>query len=281
LPNHPQYHDPSASPAFAEPLGRYLRLRTCSGIEIIKLPNCRLRIIVGFPGLTKAQPLRLLPTRAKQWWISSPTQHFQDEEMNPIIRFFMSVFAAILASRVAVDAVTQVRMRVLPNDLDFNLHLNNARYLALCDIAGVGFVIRVGLGRHMVSSRLRPLIGGRIIRFRFGLRAFERFTVSTRVLCWDDKWFYFEQRMETKRGIAAIVLTKGLVRDSVRGETIRPDEIVRSLGGSQRTFGITPEVSQWLMAEELLISRTRIDCSVCPDCRCVGPDRRRDGAGAG
>jgi acyl-CoA thioesterase FadM len=172
--------------------------------------------------------------------------------MSPIIRFLVSLCAAIFASRIDVDAITQVRMRVLPNDLDINLHMNNARYLSLFDIAGVRFVIRVGLGRQMISSGLRPLIGGRIIRFRFGLRPFERFTVSTRILCWDDKWFYFDQRMESKRGIAAIVLTKGLVRDRVRGEAIRPDEIVRSLGGSQRTFGLTPEITQWLMAEELL-----------------------------
>jgi acyl-CoA thioesterase FadM len=172
--------------------------------------------------------------------------------MSPIIRFLISVCTAIFASRIDVDAITQIRMRVLPNDLDINLHMNNARYLALFDIAGVGFVIRVGFGQHVVSSKLRPLIGGRIIRFRFGLRPFEGFTISTRVLCWDEKWFYFDQRMETQRGTAAILLTKGLVRDSVRGETIRPEEIVQSLGGSQRTSGITPEVSQWLITEGLL-----------------------------
>src|SRR4051812_9404391 len=113
--------------------------------------------------------------------------------MTPIIRFLMSVCTAIFASRIDADAITQVRMRVLPNDLDINFHMNNSRYLALFDIAGVGFVIRVGLGLYIAASSWRPLIGGRIIRFRFGLRPFERFTLLTRILCWDDKWFYFEQ----------------------------------------------------------------------------------------
>jgi acyl-CoA thioesterase FadM len=143
-------------------------------------------------------------------------------------------------------------MHVLPNDLDLNLHMNNARYLAFFDIAGIGFAIRLGLGRLMIRRGLRPLIGGRIIRHRFGVRPFERFIVITRVLCWDDKWFYLDQRMETKRGIAAIVLTKGLVRDRARAQTIRPDELLQSLGCIEGGSSITPEVLGWLAAEQML-----------------------------
>jgi hypothetical protein len=163
--------------------------------------------------------------------------------MTPIIRFVLSVLNAIFASRIDVDAISKVRMRVLPNDLDINLHMNNARYLALCDI---------------VPRAWRLLIGGRIIRFRFGLRPFEPFTVLTQILCWDDKWFYFEQRMETKRGVAAIILSKGLVRNTSLGITIPPNEIIQSIGSSRRTSGITPEVAQWLATEELLHIEERV-----------------------
>jgi acyl-CoA thioesterase FadM len=178
--------------------------------------------------------------------------------MTPIIRFVLSVLNAIFASRIDVDAISKVRMRVLPNDLDINLHMNNARYLALCDVAGIEFVIRVGLGRYIVTRAWRLLIGGRIIRFRFGLRPFEPFTVLTQILCWDDKWFYFEQRMETKRGVAAIILSKGLVRNTSLGITIPPNEIIQSIGSSRRTSGITPEVAQWLATEELLHIEERV-----------------------
>ena len=172
--------------------------------------------------------------------------------MNPIIRFVVAVLSASLASRIGIDEVTNVRMRVFLNDLDLNFHMTNARYLALCDIAGVEFVIRLGLGRLMLKRGLRPLIGGRLIRHRFGVRPFERFTVRTRVLCWDDKWFYFEQQVKTNRGIAAIVLTKGLVRDPDLAQTVRPDELLKSLGEMHVHSSITPEVLRWLAAEEML-----------------------------
>ncbi|MBV8612958.1 MAG: thioesterase family protein [Acetobacteraceae bacterium] len=178
--------------------------------------------------------------------------------MNPIIRFVITLVSASLASRVGVNDVARIRMRVLPNDLDLNLHMTNARYLAIFDIAGMEFMIRAGLGRLMVGRGLRPLIGGRMIRHRFGVRAFERFTVSTRVLCWDDKWFYLDQRMETERGVAAIVLTKGLVRDAARAQTVRPDELLRSLGVAGEAPSITPEITRWLAAEQML--RVQDDC---------------------
>jgi acyl-CoA thioesterase FadM len=178
--------------------------------------------------------------------------------MNPIVRFIITLLSASLAPRIGVNDVTRALMRVLPNDLDLNLHMTNARYLAIFDIAGMEFVIRVGLGRVMVRRGLRPLIGGRMIRHRFGVRPFERFTVSTRVLCWDDKWFYLDQRMETERGVAAVMLTKGLVRDTGRAQTIRPDELLRSLGAARETSLITPEVSRWLDAEQML--RVQDDC---------------------
>lgn len=178
--------------------------------------------------------------------------------MNPIVRFIVTSLLASVASRIRVNEATQVRMRVYPNDLDLNLHMTNARYLAIFDIAGMGFLIRLGLGHLMLRRGLRPLIGGRIIRHRFGLRPFEPFTVRTRILCWDDKWFYFDQRIETKKGIAAIVLTKGLVRGRNRAQTIRPDELLQSLGSVQRTSSIAPEVSRWLAAEQML--RVEDDC---------------------
>ncbi|HJS88081.1 MAG TPA: thioesterase family protein [Acetobacteraceae bacterium] len=172
--------------------------------------------------------------------------------MNPIVRFIVTLLSASLASRIGVNDVTRARMRVLPNDLDLNLHMTNARYLAILDIAGMEFMIRVGLGRLMVRRGWRPFIGGRMIRHRFGMRLFERFTVSTRVVCWDDKWFYLDQRIETQRGVTAIVLTKGLVRDAARAQTVPPDEILRSLGIVRIAPAITPEIAQWLAAEQML-----------------------------
>lgn len=172
--------------------------------------------------------------------------------MNPIVRFIIAVVSATLASRIDVDAIARVRMRVLPNDLDLNLHMTNARYLALFDIAAVVFGIRVGLGRLIIKRGLRPLIASRIVRHRFSLRPFENLTVSTRLIWWDEKWFYIDQRMKTRRGIAAIVLTKGLVYQRRSSHTLRPEDVLRLLGFAASASSKPPEIARWLATEQAL-----------------------------
>jgi acyl-CoA thioesterase FadM len=172
--------------------------------------------------------------------------------MQPIFRFICVLISARVSRAIPLLEMSELRTCVLPNDLDFNLHMNNARCLAISDLGFVDFVLRLGLGKMLLAKRWRPLFGGRLVSHRFGLRAFERFVVGTRLICWDDKWFYFDQRMETGRGVAIIVLTKGLIYDRGSARTIGPSEVLDTLGLLTQSPEMPPEVRQWLSAEKLL-----------------------------
>ena len=172
--------------------------------------------------------------------------------MQPIFRFICVLISAWFSEPVPLLRVRRLRMCVLPNDLDFNLHMNNARGLAISDLGFVDFVLRLGLGKILPAKGWRPLFGGRLVRHRFGLRAFERFVVATRLICWDDKWFYFDQRLETSRGVASIVLTKGLIYDRGTARTLGPSELLDILGLLTQSPEMPPEVRQWLSTEKLL-----------------------------
>ena len=102
--------------------------------------------------------------------------------MQPIFRFIWVLISAPFSQPLPLLEVSKLSMRVLPNDLDFNLHMNNARYLAISDLGLVHFVLRMGLGKMPFAEAWRPLLGGRLVRHRFGLRAFERFVVATDLL---------------------------------------------------------------------------------------------------
>jgi len=172
--------------------------------------------------------------------------------MNPIGRFIVMLVCSMLRPRISLDEEIRQKMIVFPNDLDMNLHMNNARYLALTDIVGIGFLIQAGIWAVARRRRLVAVIGGRIIRHRFGLRVFESFAITTRFLCCDEKWFYFSQKIETERGTAAIVLTKGLVIDRRSKHSVRPDEILKDIAPNIKVAPISPEVAQWIAAERLL-----------------------------
>jgi len=101
-------------------------------------------------------------------------------------------------------------MRVWPSDLDVNLHMNNGRYLTLMDLGRADLIVRSGLGPAFLRNRWKPTLGGASIRFRKSLRPFQSFTLTTRMVCWDEKWLYLEQKFEAAENVYAAATVKGL-----------------------------------------------------------------------
>jgi acyl-CoA thioesterase FadM len=123
---------------------------------------------------------------------------------------------------------TRLGFRVLPTDLDFNLHMNNARYLSLMDLGRVDLLNRLGLLRLAFRGRWLPALGAVSIRFHRPLKLLDRFELSTRILGWDEKWFYLEQRFERSGKPIATARVKGLVRGP--NGSIPTVEILASVG---------------------------------------------------
>jgi acyl-CoA thioesterase FadM len=106
----------------------------------------------------------------------------------------------------------RLSMRVWPNDIDFNLHLNNARYLSMMDFGRMHLLARTRILDHVIRSRWTPLLGAVWMTYRRSLPLFARFTLSSRTVCWDARWFYMEQTFTGSEGLAAVGWVKGLLR---------------------------------------------------------------------
>src|SRR6201996_989174 len=105
-----------------------------------------------------------------------------------------------------------LRQHVWPQDIDFNFHLNNARYLSFMDYGRVHLMAATGILTPAIRHRWAPLVGSVSITYRRSLGLFAPFTLTTRLLCWDEKWFYMEQVFGSRDGLAAIAWVKGLFR---------------------------------------------------------------------
>jgi acyl-CoA thioesterase FadM len=121
----------------------------------------------------------------------------------------------------------RIRMRVWPNDIDLNLHMNNARYLSVMDYARTHLLARTGLLQHIVRSRWQPLVGAVWMTYRRSLPLFSVFTLASRLVCWDDRWFYIEQTFTVRSGLAAIGWVKGALRDA-RG-SVNPQKVLEAI----------------------------------------------------
>lgn len=85
------------------------------------------------------------------------------------------------------------RWRVLPNDVDAFGHMNNSRYLAIMDLGRIDFLRQCGLFRGVLRRRWSVPVGGAHLQYRRALKPLQRYELHTRLLGWDERWFYFRQ----------------------------------------------------------------------------------------
>lgn len=154
--------------------------------------------------------------------------------MNLIFRLLAVAAAAILSAlrgrRAGLLEPSVLRFRVWPTDLDINLHMTNARYFSVMDLGRTDLMIRVGLRPAILRNRWQPVLGGATIRYRRSLRPFQRFTLASRVLCWDDRYIFIEHRMETRHGLAALAVVQGAFVGA--GGVIPPSKVLAELGST-------------------------------------------------
>ncbi len=169
-----------------------------------------------------------------------------------MVVLFRLIAAIILARfRKRIEAFDQARlaMRVWPNDLDLNMHVNSGRYLSFMDVGRMELLARMRLLRRAIRLGWRPLVGGAMITYRKSLLPFERFVVKSRILCWDEKWFYFEHVIVNSAGdLAAIANVRGLLRGP-KGN-VAPQALVDLLREGTASPPIPDFIARWREAEE-------------------------------
>ncbi len=178
--------------------------------------------------------------------------------MNLYFRFFWHLIASFFRSTLAsVLDTTTLRFHVLPNDLDLNMHMNNGRYLTIMDIGRTDFVVRTGIFKKVIRAGQIPVIASGNIRYRVQLEPFRAYDLQTRIVCWDEKWAYMEQRFVIVKGkkageIAAIAIVKGAFYDKKKKATVPTDKLLRAIGYEGETPAIPPHIAKWIESEDLL-----------------------------
>jgi acyl-CoA thioesterase FadM len=137
----------------------------------------------------------------------------------------------IAASRVDLFATTRISLRVWPNDLDINFHVNNGRYLALADLGRIDWFVRAGLMGVARRQKALPVVGDAIAKFRRDLKLFQAFEIHTRLIGWDHKWGFIEHRFVRKSRVLGVVAIRGVFRGS--GGSIDPGVFLAGLGRAE------------------------------------------------
>lgn len=132
--------------------------------------------------------------------------------MNLYLRLLRVLLAARFRERIDIlNGESRVGFRVLPNDLDLNMHMNNGRYFTIMDLGRIDLIVRCGLFSIMMNKKWMPVVGTTKMSFFRSLSPFQHYTVRTSLIGWDAKWFYIEQAFLCDDGkVAALGTIKGL-----------------------------------------------------------------------
>lgn len=164
--------------------------------------------------------------------------------MNLIFRLFFLLIISRFRKKLHPLSESIVPMTVLPNDLDLNFHMNNGRYLSIMDLGRLDLLMRTDLLGALIKHRWQPLVGGVSMRYRQSLLPLQRYRLHTKVIGWDDKWFYMEQRFTRRNRLIAVGLVKGLFRG--KGRNLSPDEVLTLINVNIEAPQIPDRVLTWM-----------------------------------
>jgi len=70
-------------------------------------------------------------------------------------------------------------------------------------------------------------VGAVWMTYRRSLPLFSRFMLDSRLVCWDERWFYIEQTFTGSEGLVAVGWVKALLRD--REGNLEPQKVLETV----------------------------------------------------
>ncbi|WP_307807433.1 acyl-CoA thioesterase [Naasia sp. SYSU D00948] len=137
--------------------------------------------------------------------------------------------------------VAVIEGRVWPTDLDELRHVNNGVYLSMMDLPRLDLLMRSGLWPRFRAAGIYPVVASQTITYRKSLQLWQRFRIETRIVGYDDRAVYLEQRFVVDGEVYA--------RGFVKGRFLRRTGGVATIEEVGRLAGIDPAlhpIPEWM-----------------------------------
>lgn len=173
--------------------------------------------------------------------------------MYPLIKTVITLIKAKYKPALQFSDESILHQRVGLTDIDIFLELNNARYLNYMELGRWDFSQRVGFYSLMKKKKWGVAVGGASIRYRRRIGFFQKFTITSKIICHDGRWMYFLQEFhhdsQSSRKICASALIKVCVTS--KDGLVPAPEVLKALGEEDNLAEIPEWVNAWIEAESL------------------------------
>jgi acyl-CoA thioesterase FadM len=170
--------------------------------------------------------------------------------MNLRFRFLILFLNGFLGRRQRATDDFVLNFRALPTDVDVIRMFNN-RFFSFMDLGRWDYILRTGMFGPALKGKWAPLVTSEIMKIRRSISLLQKFSLHTKLLYWDEKGFYFEQRFVRSKETVAVCLVRGVLYG--KGGAVNPIEVFRQAGQESLQRPPMPEViAKWLEGDRLL-----------------------------
>lgn len=172
--------------------------------------------------------------------------------MYPFLRYATTIAHAALQVKkghtLQLTDVSEITLRCRLTDIDNFLEMNNGRVLTLYDLGRTDFAVRTELGTQLLKQRWGLVVAGSTIQYRKRIRAFQKVTLKTQIVGFDERWIYVEQSMWVKGKPCSSALLRTGVTEG--GKVVETARVLAVLG--QSDLNIPPEtwVQEWINGDK-------------------------------
>lgn len=163
--------------------------------------------------------------------------------MYPILRLIWQMAKHRNDPPLAITGVHVSSHFCLPWDIDLWMELNNGRTLTLFDLGRIPLARRAGLIDVIKQNGWGLVVAGASVRYRRRVKMFDRITMRSRMVFWDDRFIYIEQSMWKNGDECANHI---LLRTAVTGKAgiVPPGRVLDAMGHPPAR----PEAPGWVTA---------------------------------
>lgn len=146
--------------------------------------------------------------------------------MTLYFRLLRIILSSLLRSRLTSLDSVMTRFKVWPTDLDLFGHMTNSRYFSFMDLGRTDMMARAGMLGRLREHGWYPVVVEEVMQFRRSLNLFEDFQLETRVMGYDDRYFFMRQTFTVGDKIAAVGVVKARFLSTNR-ERISPAQVMK------------------------------------------------------
>ncbi len=160
------------------------------------------------------------------------------------LRLLRLIVLWLLRPKQGLLALHQLSLRAWPIiDIDVTRMMAHAFTRALV-LGRYQLVFGSEFRSFAFRNRWYPVTVAEMFQIYRPIRTYEKITVTSQVLCWNERKFYAEQRLLVRGEVRARALIEGVIGGP--DGFMRPGEVFSKMGITRDSPPLTPEIEAWI-----------------------------------